>query len=41
VDLRDFAERSGKMEGFFSLYRELCGRHEKKPSLLRKIQKEL
>ena len=41
VDLRDFAERSGKREDFFSLYRELCGRHEKKPSLLRKIQKEL
>jgi len=41
VDLWDFAERSGKMEGFFSLYRELGERHEKKPSLLRNIQKEL
>jgi hypothetical protein len=41
VDLRDLAERMGKSEDFLSLYRELCRKHEKKPSLLAKIQKEL
>jgi hypothetical protein len=41
VDLRDLAERRGKSEDFLSLYRELCLKHKNKPSLLRKIQKEL
>ncbi len=41
VDLHDFAEKGGKGEDFLSLYRELCRKHEKKPSLLRKMQKEL
>jgi hypothetical protein len=41
VDLRDIAEGRGKSEDFLSRYRELCRKHEKKPSLLRKIQKEL
>jgi hypothetical protein len=41
VDLRDLAECMGESEDFLSLYHELCRKHEKKPSLLRKIQKEL
>lgn len=38
VDLRDLAARRGKIEGFQSRYRELCQRHEKKPSLLRRVK---
>jgi hypothetical protein len=38
VDLHDLAERGGKTENFLSLYRELRRKHEKKPSLLRKLQ---
>jgi hypothetical protein len=41
VDLRDLAEGRGRSEDFSSLCSELCRKHEKKPSLLRKIQKEL
>jgi hypothetical protein len=40
VDLRDLARRTGKTEDFLSLYRELCRKHEKKQSLLRKLQTE-
>lgn len=39
VDLRDLAARQGKMQGFQSRHRELCEKHAKKPSLLRKIEK--
>jgi hypothetical protein len=39
VDLRDLAARRGKVEGFQSRHRELCEKHAKKPSLLRKIEK--
>jgi uncharacterized Zn finger protein len=41
VDLRDVAERRGTGENFLSFYHELCRKHERKRSLLRKIQKEL
>jgi hypothetical protein len=40
VDLRDLAGRTGKTEDFLSRYRELCRKHEKKQSLLRKLQAE-
>jgi hypothetical protein len=39
VDLRDLAARKGKIDGFQSRYREPCQKHEKKPSLLRKMEK--
>ena len=41
VDLRDVAERRGTGENFLSFYHELCRKHERKRSLLRKIQTEL
>lgn len=39
VDLRDLAARRGKIEGFQLRHRELCEKHAKKPSLLRKIER--
>ncbi len=39
VDLRDLAARSGNIKDFLLRHRELCEKHAKKPSLLRKIEK--
>ena len=39
VDLRDLAAHRGKIESFQLRHRELCEKHAKKPSLLRKVEK--
>ena len=39
VDLRDLAERSGQTEATAKRIRELRGQHAKKPSLLKRMDK--